>query len=762
MQKREISKSLDNTIATATFTATKLAATRSFEDILLLELIIDKNSLCFHFLQNRLEPWQLQQLEMRIERLVNTSYAPTELSLAGVTPEIFYRDMINALAIRYPNAARISSLHALHFIASDTSTASSRFLTMFGLTPNVLEREIAIYSIGNTLEPAKATPLKIEQKKVEKREREHPLAKFGTDLTKLARNGEIDPVIGREEQTQRVIEILSRRKKNNPILVGEAGVGKSAIAEGLALRIAADDVPHTIKGKHLFSIDITALVAGTKFRGEFEERMQQLLKALKESKDTIVFIDEIHTIVGAGSTQGSLDTANILKPALAKGEIQLIGATTFDEYRANIESDAALVRRLQRVVVEPTNIEQSIKIIERIAPKYAEHHNVEYSAEALKACVTLSERYITERHLPDKAIDILDEAGSRANIAAKNIVEKTDIEQIITSLIGVPSQSLSQSDISRLKEIESALKAKVVGQDDAVEKIARTIKKSRSGISTTTRPIGVFLFVGPSGVGKTLLAKELSKWMFHDEKSLIRIDMSEYSEKHNAARLVGAPPGYVGYGEGGELSEAVRRNPYSVILLDEIEKAHPETFNLMLQIFDEGRLTDGSGRHIDFRNTIIIITSNAGSRQVSQRAAKVGYAIDTENNTNIDIEISDDYQKALNKIFAPEFLNRIDETLIFNTLKQSDIELIVKIEMESLFERIRNLGYKIRATEGAYNRVAEMSYNDRFGARELRRTLAKQIEEPIAELIISETIDKDSTIIVEKDRKDSRVKLRIA
>ncbi len=762
MQKREISKSLDNTIATATFTATKLAATRSFEDILLLELIIDKNSLCFHFLQNRLEPWQLQQLEMRIERLVNTSYAPTELSLAGVTPEIFYRDMINALAIRYPNAARISSLHALHFIASDTSTASSRFLTMFGLTPNVLEREIAIYSIGNTLEPAKATPLKIEQKKVEKREREHPLAKFGTDLTKLARNGEIDPVIGREEQTQRVIEILSRRKKNNPILVGEAGVGKSAIAEGLALRIAADDVPHTIKGKHLFSIDITALVAGTKFRGEFEERMQQLLKALKESKDTIVFIDEIHTIVGAGSTQGSLDTANILKPALAKGEIQLIGATTFDEYRANIESDAALVRRLQRVVVEPTNIEQSIKIIERIAPKYAEHHNVEYSAEALKACVTLSERYITERHLPDKAIDLLDEAGSRANIAAKNIVEKTDIEQIITSLIGVPSQSLSQSDISRLKEIESALKAKVVGQDDAVEKIARTIKKSRSGISTTTRPIGVFLFVGPSGVGKTLLAKELSKWMFHDEKSLIRIDMSEYSEKHNAARLVGAPPGYVGYGEGGELSEAVRRNPYSVILLDEIEKAHPETFNLMLQIFDEGRLTDGSGRHIDFRNTIIIITSNAGSRQVSQRAAKVGYAIDTENNTNIDIEISDDYQKALNKIFAPEFLNRIDETLIFNTLKQSDIELIVKIEMESLFERIRNLGYKIRATEGAYNRVAEMSYNDRFGARELRRTLAKQIEEPIAELIISETIDKDSTIIVEKDRKDSRVKLRIA
>ncbi len=764
MQKREISKSLDSTIATATFTATKLAATRSFEDILLLELIADKNSLCYQFLSSRLEMWQLQQLELRIQRLVNIAYTPTELSMAGVTPDIFYRDLINALAVRYPNAARLSSLHALHFIASDTSTATSRFLTIFGLTPSALERDIALYSIGNALEPVAAA---VTEKpapsstpaKVEKSGKEHPLAKFGVELTELARKGEIDPVVGRDKETERVVEILSRRKKNNPILVGEAGVGKSAIAEGLALKIAAGDVPHTIKGKSLFSIDITALVAGTKFRGEFEERMQQLLKALRESKQTIVFIDEIHTIVGAGSSQGSLDTANILKPALARGEIQLIGATTFDEYRNNIEADSALSRRFQKVAIEPTSVEDSITILERIAPKYSQHHNVDYSVEALHACVTLSERYISDRHLPDKAIDLLDEAGSRANIAhngERGAVQRGDIEQIITARLGIPAQSLSQSDISRLGQLESELKSKVIGQDDAVAKIARTIKRSRSGISDGERPMGVFLFVGPSGVGKTLLAKELSKWLFHNDKSLIRIDMSEYGERHNVARLIGSPPGYVGYGEGGELSEAVRRNPYSVILLDEIEKAHSDIFNLMLQIFDEGRLTDGSGRHIDFRNTIIIITSNAGSRNATKRNTPVGYSISSGEQQSDKGKI---YSKALEGLFAPEFLNRIDETLIFNTLGKGDIERIVCIEMERIFSRVRNLGYKIEADKSALQRVAELSYDERYGARELRRTLTKHIEEPLAELIISGEIEDGATIIIEQN---GELKLRIA
>ncbi|MFI3327620.1 MAG: ATP-dependent Clp protease ATP-binding subunit [Rikenellaceae bacterium] len=787
MQKREISKSLDSTIATATFTATKLAATRSFEDILFLELIADRNSLCHHFLSSKLERWQIDQLELRIQRLVNISYTPTELSMAGVTPEIFYRDMINALAVRYPNAARISSLHALHFISSDTSTSTSRLLTMFGITPSSLERDIAQYTIGNSLEALKieraaSNETKNDEQKAEKQQSqpqqmpnkktaiEHPLAKFGTDLTELARNGEIDPVIGREEQTQRVIEILSRRKKNNPILVGEAGVGKSAIAEGLALRIAANDVPHTIKEKKLFSIDITSLVAGTKFRGEFEERMQQLLKALRESKDTIVFIDEIHTIVGAGSTQGSLDTANILKPALARGEIQLIGATTFDEYRTNIESDAALVRRLQRVVVEPTSVEQSIAILERISPKYEQHHNVKYSADALRACVTLSERYITERNLPDKAIDLLDEAGARANIAQNNntaMVEQSDIEEIITSLMGIPPQTLSQSDISRLSDLERELKARIIGQDDAVKKIARTIKRSRTGISDAARPTGVFLFVGPSGVGKTLLAKELSKWMFHNDRSLIRIDMSEYGEKHNTSRLIGSPPGYVGYGEGGELSEAVRRNPYSVVLLDEIEKAHPDTFNLMLQIFDEGRLTDGTGRHIDFRNTVIIITSNAGSRKIAQRSAKVGYSINEqcEAQSNIE-EKANGYKKALEALFAPEFLNRIDETIIFNTLSKSDISRIVKLELDQLFGRVRTLGYNIKATDSAYAHIADLSYDEKYGARELRRTLTKQVEEPLAELIIDGMIEQGASITIEVARgtktETNNIKLRVA
>ncbi|MFR9659929.1 MAG: ATP-dependent Clp protease ATP-binding subunit, partial [Rikenellaceae bacterium] len=583
MQNTKTSKSLSAVIASATFAAMKLNATRSFEDILFLEMISRRDTLCYQLLSERINLVQIQQIEVQIRRVVSLPHAPTELSIGGVTPEIYYRDLISALAARYSESPRLSTLHALHFIVNDYNTIASRKLAMMGLAPKVIDRLIEEYNRDNLLSPSDSSPprgsLALD---LAPTPAPHPLSKFGVELTLLAQRGEIDPVVGRDGETQRVVEILSRRKKNNPILIGEAGVGKSAIIEGLALRIASGDVPDSIRGKRLFSLDISALVAGTKFRGEFEERMQQLLIALTSSRDAIVFIDEIHTIVGAGSTQGSLDTANILKPALARGEIQTIGATTLDEYRTHIEVDSALDRRFQRILVNPTSIEQSIEILQRIAPSYEEHHRVIYSDDALKACVTLSDRYIGDRHLPDKAIDIMDEAGARANISIPSgkqpvkVIERADIEAVITAVTGVPTERLCDDEITRLRDLEGYLARRVVGQRRAVEKLSRTIRRSRTGLRDEQRPIGVFMFVGPTGVGKTLLAKELSKWMFGEQsRNLIRIDMSEYGQSHNVARLIGSPPGYVGYGEGGELSEAVRRNPYSVVLFDEIEKAHP-------------------------------------------------------------------------------------------------------------------------------------------------------------------------------------------
>ncbi len=814
----KISKTLEGIIARAAFNTTKAGIDHSLKDFLMLEMLREEGSLAYQLLSSRLKDWELYQVRLRIEREVLGSRLREKTG-----PEEFYRAFTDELCAVSGATRSVSTAHALRAIVGDRSTATSRVLEMYGITGEVVSEDIKKFAAGDDFR----TEIQVhmldfgEENKPEEKNTSHVLDKFGVNLTQMAREGKIDPVVGREQEIERVVQILSRRKKNNPILIGEAGVGKSAIIEGLALRIAGGEVPYTIADKTLFSLDVSSLVAGTKFRGEFEERMQQLLDELRKAKDTIIFIDEIHTIVGAGSTQGSLDTANILKPALARGELQTIGATTLDEYRENIESDSALERRFQKVVVEPTTPEQTLQILRNIAPHYEQHHKVRYTEEALQACVELTGRYITDRFFPDKAIDVLDEAGSRIHLqsarepaelrqmetaldqvrrerreAVKELVyEKAasarlreialrsklgesrnewqrsletnpveitaeHIQQVITSMTGIPAERISGGELTRLQTLCQHLSQRVVGQQEAVEKISRTIRRSRAGLKDENRPIGVFLFVGPTGVGKTLLAKEVSKWLFDEQRGLIRIDMSEYSEKHNVARLIGSPPGYVGYGEGGQLTEAVRRQPYAVILFDEIEKAPPEVFNSMLQIFDEGHLTDGSGRKVDFRNTIIIMTSNVGSRNVVKKSVQVGYSTVSKSATASAMPQCE-YRKALEQTFAPEFLNRIDDIVLFRTLELSDVERIIELELQGLFERTRRLGYKVKITDGAKRRLAAMGYESRYGVRSLKRTLMDNVEEPLSTLIIDGKLHEGDTVVVESD-KSHGVKLRVA
>ena len=756
----KISKTLEGLIARTAFDTSKQEETRWLKDRLLLEIVREEGSLAYQLLSARLKDWELYQVRLRIERdLQERTDGP-----AG-NPEEFYVQFANELRKRYRTAPSVSTAHALHAIISDEQTIGAHVLEMYHITPAVVEDEIRRMSAAD--EPRAELHVRLldySEQGQRPAEGSRMLDKFGVDLTRQAREGKIDPVIGRECEIERVVQILSRRKKNNPILIGEAGVGKSAIVEGLALRIARGEVPATIAGKRIFSLDVSALVAGTKFRGEFEERMQQLLDLLRRSRDTIVFIDEIHTIVGAGSTQGSLDTANILKPALARGELQTIGATTLDEYRTDIESDTALERRFQRVLVEPTTPEQTLGILRRIAPDYERHHRVRYSDEALRACVELTGRYVTGRCFPDKAIDALDEAGSRAHLqrnAATATVEIGEglVRRVVSDMTGIPAERVSEDEASRLRSLRDHLARRVVGQQEAVERIARTIRRSRAGLQDENRPIGVFLFVGPTGVGKTLLAKEVSKWLFDEHRGLIRIDMSEYAEKHNVARLIGPPPGYVGYGEGGQLTEAVRRQPYAVVLLDEIEKAHPEVFNTLLQLFDEGRLTDGSGRTVDFRNTILIMTSNVGSREVARKPLRVGYATPSKGSAP-DTAPDGEYRRALERVFAPEFLNRIDDIVIFRTLDAGDVVRIIDLELQGLFTRTGRLGYKIKVTEGAKRRLASMGYEARYGVRSLRRTLAEQVEEPLSTLILDGKLRTGDTVVVESDRSRG-IRLRV-
>lgn len=644
------------------------------------------------------------------------------------------------------------------------------------------------------------------------------LDSFGTDMTKAASEGKLDPIVGREKEIERLAQILSRRKKNNPILIGEPGVGKSAIVEGLALRIIEKKVSRILFDKRVIALDMTAVVAGTKYRGQFEERIRAILNELKKNPNIILFIDEIHNIVGAGSAAGSMDAANMLKPALARGEIQCIGATTLDEYRQNIEKDGALERRFQKVIVEPTTPEETLQILQNIKEKYEEHHNVTYTDEALEACVKLTDRYITDRNFPDKAIDAMDEAGSRVHL--KNItvpkeieqqeqmidearthkneavrlqdfelaasfrdrekslmseledmkqrweeslkenretVDKEQIADVVSMISGIPVQRMAQAEGIRLKGMKEQLLAKVIAQDKAVDTLVKAIQRSRVGLKDPNKPIGTFLFLGPTGVGKTHLAKELAKQMFAD--ALIRIDMSEYMEKFTVSRLVGAPPGYVGYEEGGQLTEKVRRKPYSIVLLDEIEKAHSDVFNLLLQVMDEGRLTDSYGRTVDFKNTVIIMTSNIGTRQLKEFGKGIGFAAQTRTD---DKEYSRSViTKALNKSFAPEFINRLDEIITFDQLDINALEKIIDIELKGLYERMESLGYKLAIDDAAKRFVASKGYDVQFGARPLKRSIQNNLEDGLAELILNEDPQAGDTIHVGLNAEGNEIKMEI-
>lgn len=566
---------------------------------------------------------------------------------------------------------------------------------------------------------------------------------FGFDLTKAAAEGKLDPVVGRETEIARVIEILGRRKKNNPMLIGEPGVGKSAIVEGIALRIAGGSISPALAKKRLISLDIALVVAGTKYRGDFEKRLKSIINEASSNPDIILFIDEFHTIVGAGGAQGSLDAANILKPALARGELQCIGATTMDEFAKIVEKDGALDRRFQKIVVEPTDIQQSITILENLKPNYEDFHKVTYSDEAIEACVRLTDRYITDKSLPDKAIDALDEAGSmiRLNLTKDkrtgNIVDAEDIATVVSKMTGIPVNKVAESEGNRIMKMKGRLQSRIIGQDDAIEKVVRAIQRNRAGLKDPNRPIGTFLFFGPTGVGKTQLAKCLAEYLFDSQENMVRIDMSEYMEKFTVSRLVGAPPGYVGYEEGGQLSERVRRKPYCVVLLDEIEKAHPDIFNILLQVLDEGRLTDSNGRVVSFRNTIVIMTSNVGSRELDEYGSGVGFATSGK---SVSKNRQSVLEKAIRKSFPPEFINRVDERIFFNALTKEDIEKIIDIELKDLRSRAEEAGYKLVVTPSAKRFIADVGFDPAFGARPLKRAVMKYVEDPVSEFIISDRI----------------------
>lgn len=751
----KLSKTLEGIIARTAFNAAKAGIKHALKDHFMLELLREEGSLAYQLLSERLEAWELYQLRLRIEQAVTN---PADAAAPTEDPEHFFRQFANRLCAKYSGSQSVSSAHALWEVTSDPTTYTAQLLPRYRLTAEQLGEAIRRVGENPTRRPEiEVRLIDLQHESPSPKRAPQLLDRFGRDLTAAARSGAIDPVVGREREIERVVQILARRKKNNPILIGEAGVGKTAVVEGLARRIAEGTVPAALREKRLFSLDITTLVAGTKYRGEFEERMQQLLEELQRDRDTILFIDEIHTIVGAGATQGALDTANILKPALARGELQTIGATTLDEYRTHIERDSALERRFRCVMIEPTSTDATLTILRQIAPHYEAHHGVRYTDEALRACVELTDRYQSDRHFPDKAIDLLDEAGTTGG---GEEVTRAHIEQVMTALTGIPIERIATQEQHRLRSLESHLTRRIIGQQEAVRSIAHAILRARAGLKEASRPIGSFLFVGPTGVGKTLLAKELANWLFDEERGLIRLDMSEYSEPHSIARLIGSPPGYVGYGEGGQLTEAVRRRPYAVVLFDEIEKAHPDLFHTLLQLLDEGHLTDGAGRKVDFRNTILVMTSNVGSREATERSVQVGYTSPSQRDQR-QAATDATYRKALERTFAPELLNRIDEVVLFRPLGRQEIAAIIRLELAGLKHRARALGYTLRITAGAEERLAAMGYTERYGARALKRTLTEQIEAPMAQLIIDGKLTAGRTLRIESDRK-AGVRLRIA
>ena len=733
----------------------------------------------------------------------------------------------------------INTVHLLLCILRNENDPTTKLLTKLNVDYDVVKEQFKLMMANDTdnYQDIEATSFPDEKsnegedkenlftptsdRKNQKKSKTPVLDNFGRDITVLAEQDKLDPVVGREKEIERVSQILSRRKKNNPLLIGEPGVGKSAIAEGLALRIIQKRVSRVLYNKRVVTLDLASLVAGTKYRGQFEERMKAVMNELEKNENIILFIDEIHTIVGAGGATGSLDASNMFKPALARGELQCIGATTLDEYRQHIEKDGALERRFQKVLVEETSPEETLEILENIKEQYEIHHNVNYTHESLKACVDLTSRYMSDRFLPDKAIDALDEAGSRVNIKnmsvpkeiidlekqleevreSKNTVVKKqkyeeaaklrddekrverllieaqerwqedsklnrvtvnedNIADVVSMMTNVPVNKIVKSEKNKLSKLSGLIGKKLIGQKDAIEKVVKAIQRNRAGLKAPDKPIGSFIFLGQTGVGKTQLAKILASEIFESEENLIRIDMSEYMEKFAVSRLVGAPPGYVGYEEGGQLSEKVRRRPYSVILLDEVEKAHPDIFNMLLQVLDDGFLTDSLGRKVDFQNTIIIMTSNIGARQVKDFGSGLGFETASQKAQSSEIE-KGVIQKELKKTFSPEFLNRIDDIVIFNALEPKDIRLIVDIELVKLIERVQKLSYEISVTDSAKDFIAEKGYDSKFGARPLNRAIQKHVEDLIAENVVNNTLKEQDKIIIDKNEKEDALKLEV-
>ena len=792
----------------------------------LLHLLFQRMNINLNDVKNELEDKVRQDVITEAiigSELVLNEQASNILKLAVLEARIQHTQMVDVqhliLAILHDqvNNGAKEVLEGNHMTYEDTLTylktqksSNAKPSDSFGMPDEEEEEEEAISQNGGNKNNATTKTVNGNQKKGTP-----VLDNFSTDLTKAAAEGKLDKVVGREKEIQRVTEILCRRKKNNPILIGEPGVGKSAIVEGLAQLIVQHKTSPVLFNKRVVNLDLTAIVAGTKYRGQFEERIRSLINELEKNPDIIVFIDEIHTMIGAGSTPGSMDAANIMKPALARGVIQCIGATTIDEYRKSIEKDGALERRFQKVMVEPTTAEETLTILHNIKDRYELHHHVNYTDEALKACVKLTERYISDRYFPDKAIDALDEVGSRVHLQhaemPEELVEKqkeleqtiqkkqqavrnqdfelaaayrdrqtnlerqieelnrqwtsddnttrqtiteNEVAEVVSMMAGVPVQRIAEAENVRLKNMGDVLKAQVIAQDNAIEKMVKAIQRNRVGIKDPNHPIGVFMFLGPTGVGKTYLAKKLAEYMFGSDDALIRVDMSEYSESFNTSRLVGAPPGYVGYEEGGQLTEKVRRHPYSIILLDEIEKAHGNIFNMLLQVLDEGRLTDGNGRLVDFRNTVIIMTSNAGTRQLKEFGHGVGF--NAGGNTGISLNDKDkEYarsiiQKSLSKQFAPEFLNRLDEIITFDQLDLEAIKKIIDIELKGLYKRIESLGYQLTITDNAKEFVATKGYDVQFGARPLKRAIQNYIEDGVCEKLLSGELHEGDTIAVSK------------
>ena len=792
----------------------------------LLHLLFQRMNINLNDVKNELEDKVRQDVITEAiigSELVLNEQASNILKLAVLEARIQHTQMVDVqhliLAILHDqvNNGAKEVLEGNHMTYEDTLTylktqksSNAKPSDSFGMPDEEEEEEEEISSNGGDKNNATTKTVNGNQKKGTP-----VLDNFSTDLTKAAAEGKLDKVVGREKEIQRVTEILCRRKKNNPILIGEPGVGKSAIVEGLAQLIVQHKTSPVLFNKRVVNLDLTAIVAGTKYRGQFEERIRSLINELEKNPDIIVFIDEIHTMIGAGSTPGSMDAANIMKPALARGVIQCIGATTIDEYRKSIEKDGALERRFQKVMVEPTTAEETLTILHNIKDRYELHHHVNYTDEALKACVKLTERYISDRYFPDKAIDALDEVGSRVHLqhaempeelvekqkelkqtiqkkqqAVKNqdfelaaayrdrqtnlerqidelnrqwtsddnttrqTITEDEVAEVVSMMAGVPVQRIAEAENVRLRNMGDVLKAQVIAQDNAIEKMVKAIQRNRVGIKDPNHPIGVFMFLGPTGVGKTYLAKKLAEYMFGSDDALIRVDMSEYSESFNTSRLVGAPPGYVGYEEGGQLTEKVRRHPYSIILLDEIEKAHGNIFNMLLQVLDEGRLTDGNGRLVDFRNTVIIMTSNAGTRQLKEFGHGVGF--NAGGNTGISLNDKDkEYarsiiQKSLSKQFAPEFLNRLDEIITFDQLDLKAIKKIIDIELKGLYKRIESLGYQLTITDNAKEFVATKGYDVQFGARPLKRAIQNYIEDGVCEKLLSGELHEGDTIAVSK------------